>query len=61
MDYYGDIVISNDGGNTFSLVRHAANNGVGLIMGGVLIDGQNIYIGTNEGIVYSTNGGTANS
>lgn len=59
LNYYGDITISNDGGNTFSLVRHAANMGAGLIMGGVFFDGLNIYIGTNEGLLYSTNGGTS--
>lgn len=59
LNYYADIYFSNDGGNVFSLVRHAANNGVGIIMGGVFIDGLNIYIGTNEGLVYSTNGGTS--
>ena len=57
IDCYGDIVFTNDGGTTFSLVRHAANMGVGLIMGGAFFDGANIYIGTNEGIVYSANGG----
>lgn len=56
---YGDILITNDGGSTLKLVRHAANNGVGLIMGGVFFDGLNIYIGTNEGILFSTNGGTS--
>ena len=54
---YGDILFSADAGNTFTLVKHAANNGVGLIIGGVFWDGLNIYIGTNEGIIYSTNGG----
>jgi hypothetical protein len=54
---YGDILFTNDGGISFSLVRHAANMGAGLIMGGVFWDGNNIYIGTNEGIVWSQNGG----
>jgi hypothetical protein len=31
--------------------------GTGIIMGGVFWDGLNIYIGTNEGILFSTNGG----
>lgn len=56
---YGDIFFSNNGGTSFSLVKHAANNGVGLIMGGVFWDNEKIYIGTNEGIIYSTNGGTS--
>ena len=56
---YGDILFSNTGGSSFSLVKHAGNMGAGLIMGGVFWDGNNIYIGTNDGILYSTTGGTA--
>ncbi len=58
MNYYGDIVFSANGGGTFSLVKTRANNGVGLIACGVFYDGDNIYIGTNEGIFYSNNGGS---
>ena len=57
MGYYGDIVISNDGGSTFSLVKHAAYMGAGIILGGVVFDGNNIYIGTNEGIFHSSDNG----
>jgi len=57
MDYYGEIVISNDGGATFSVVADAADMGVGLIMGGVFFDGSNIYIGTNQGVYTSTDAG----
>jgi hypothetical protein len=56
---YGDILFSNNGGTSFSLVKHATNMGAGLIMGGVFWDGSTIYIGTNEGIIFSTNGGTS--
>jgi len=56
---YGDILISNDGGASFSLVETANSMGAGLILGGVFFDGQNIYIGTNDGLLYSTNGGTS--
>lgn len=59
LNYYGDIFISSDFGNTFQLVKHAANNGVGLIMGGAFFDGENIYVGTNEGVFHSSNGGLA--
>jgi len=54
---YGDILFSDDGGSSFSLVKHAANMGAGLIMGGVFWEGNNIYIGTNEGLIISTDGG----
>ena len=56
---YGDILFSNNGGMSFSLVKHTINNGAGLVMGGVLWDGNNIYIGTNEGLIVSTNGGAS--
>jgi len=56
---YGDILFSNNGGTTFTLVKHTANMGAGLIMGGVFWDGTNIYIGTNEGLITSSNSGTS--
>ena len=43
----------------FSLIKNAANSGSGITLAGVFFDGNNIYIGTNEGILYSANGGTA--
>ncbi len=55
---YGDILFSNNGGTSFTLVKHTANMGAGIIMGGVLWDGSNIYIGTNEGLITSSNGGS---
>lgn len=54
---YGDILFSDDGGASFSVVRSAANMGVGLVMGGVFWDGNDIYIGTQEGILHAANGG----
>ena len=54
---YGDILFSNDGGTSFNLVKHTANMGAGLIIGGVFWDGNNIYIGTNEGLITSSNSG----
>jgi photosystem II stability/assembly factor-like uncharacterized protein len=55
---YGDILFSANGGTSFSLVKHTANMGAGLIIGGVFWDGNNIYIGTNEGLITSSNSGT---
>jgi photosystem II stability/assembly factor-like uncharacterized protein len=56
---YGVILFSNDGGNSFKLVKKAANNGAGLILGGVFWDGNNIYIGTNDGLIKSTDSGAS--
>jgi hypothetical protein len=55
---YGDILFSDDGGSSFTLVKHAVDMGAGLIMGGVFWDGNNIYIGTNDGLITSSNAGT---
>ncbi|MBA3828148.1 MAG: T9SS type A sorting domain-containing protein [Taibaiella sp.] len=57
MGYYGSIVISNDGGGTFQNIATATSMGSGITMGGVFFDSLNIYVGTNQGIYYSTNGG----
>jgi len=57
--YYGALYISNDYGVNFSLIKNAANAGAGITIAGVFFDGNNIYIGTNEGILYSSNGGTS--
>ncbi|MEI8112746.1 MAG: T9SS type A sorting domain-containing protein [Bacteroidia bacterium] len=54
---YGVILFSNDGGASFKLVKQAANNGAGLILGGVFWDGTNIYIGTNDGLIRSSDSG----
>jgi len=57
--YYGAIYSSNNRGASFSLVKQAANNGVGLILAGTFFDGNRIVIATNEGIFHSGNGGTS--
>lgn len=55
---YGEIYFSNDGGATFTQFHTAANNGAGNVVGGVFFDGNNIYAGTNDGVLVSTNGGS---
>ncbi|MEP6749528.1 MAG: T9SS type A sorting domain-containing protein [Bacteroidota bacterium] len=57
LGYYDALYISNDFGASFSLAWTAANGGAGITVGGIFFDGNNIYIGTNEGILYSANGG----
>ncbi len=56
---YGAIYFSSNGGTSFTQIHTAANNGAGNVVGGVFFDGQNIYIGTNDGVLVSTNGGAS--
>ena len=58
ISYYGSIHFSNNGGNTFTSIHTATNMGSGNTVGGVFWDGNNIYIGTNDGVIMSSNGGT---
>jgi hypothetical protein len=55
---YGNIYFSGNGGTSFTSIHTAANSGSGNIVGGVFFDGNSIYIGTNDGVLLSTNGGT---
>lgn len=57
--YYGSLYISNNFGANFTLIKNAANAGAGIAVGGAFFDGNNIYIGTNDGILYSSNGGSS--
>ena len=59
ISYYGDLYFSADSGRTFSHAHHAVNSGAGVVVGGVLFDGNNIFVGTNDGLLVSTNGGTS--
>ena len=58
ISYYGSINFSSDSGTHFTQIHTAANSGNGVIVGGVFYDGNNIYIGTSDGLLVSTNGGT---
>lgn len=57
ISYYGEIHFSNNGGTTFTQI-HTAATAAGNVVAGVFFDGNNIYIGTNDGVLVSTNGGT---
>ncbi len=59
ISYYGEIYFSSNGGTTFTSIHTATNTGAGNVVGGVFFDGNNIYIGTNDGVLLSTNGGTS--
>jgi photosystem II stability/assembly factor-like uncharacterized protein len=59
INFYNSIYISQNAGTSFTLVRNAANAGAGITIAGVFFDGNNIYIGTNEGILFSSNGGSS--
>ncbi|MBP6824999.1 MAG: hypothetical protein KA165_00430, partial [Saprospiraceae bacterium] len=57
--YYGQIYFSNNGGNSFTLIHTALSNGSGCLVGGAFFNGNNIYLGTNDGVLVSTNGGAS--
>jgi len=59
ISYYGEIHFSSNGGNTFTSIHTATNSASGNVVGGVFWDGNNIYVGTNDGVLVSTNGGAA--
>ena len=56
--YYGEIYFSSNGGNTFTPVHTALSNGSGCLVGGAFFSGNNIYLGTNDGVLASANGGS---
>jgi len=53
---YGAIFFSSNGGTSFTQI-HTAATGAGNVVGGAFFDGSNIYIGTNDGVLVSANGG----
>lgn len=56
ISHYGALFFSSDAGTSFTQI-HTAATGAGNVVGGVFFDGNNIYIGTNDGVLVSTNGG----
>ncbi len=59
ISYYGAIYFSSNGGNNFSNIHNAVYSGAGVMVGGVFFDGNNIFIGTYDGLIISTNGGSS--
>ena len=57
ISYFGSVYFSSDGGNSFADIHDAINMGAGILVGGVFFDGQQIYIGTNDGLLVSADGG----
>ncbi|MCF8244421.1 MAG: hypothetical protein K9J37_00245 [Saprospiraceae bacterium] len=56
---YNHLFLSNDGGQTASLKWTAANSGTGILLSGAFFEGEKIWLGTNEGILFSANGGNS--
>ncbi|MFT3795163.1 T9SS type A sorting domain-containing protein [Flavobacterium sp.] len=56
ISWYNRIYFSSNGGTSFTSI-HTAATGNGIVVGGVFFDDNNIYIGTNNGVLVSTNGG----
>lgn len=53
---YSHLYLSTDGGATFNL-KFSTSSGNGCFVAGAFFDGNNIYAGTNLGLLVSTNGG----
>lgn len=55
---YSRVFFSSDGGNTFAQ-KFSTASGNGCFVAGAFFDGSNIYIGTNLGVLVSTNSGSS--
>ena len=59
LGFYGEIYFSKDGGTTFNKIYTCKDNGSGNHIAGTFFKGSDIYIGLNDGLLKSSNGGTA--
>ncbi|MDD5570313.1 MAG: T9SS type A sorting domain-containing protein [Bacteroidales bacterium] len=57
ISFYGSLYCSTNGGTNFTQFHTATDGGAGNVVGGVLFEGSNIYVGTNDGVIVSTNAG----
>ncbi|MBS1903833.1 MAG: T9SS type A sorting domain-containing protein [Bacteroidetes bacterium] len=57
MSDYNTMYWSSVGAQSFGPVYHTNNNAAGLAVGGAFYDGNNIFFGTNEGLLVSNDGG----
>ena len=56
---WSTILISTNGGTTFTPVNAPQPYGTGGLIGGVFSDGNKLYLGTSEGLMVSTNAGAS--
>ncbi len=59
ISYYDLLYYSDNGGDSFRLIHEAQNSGAGIVVGGVFFDEENIYVGTNDGVLVSGDGGNS--
>lgn len=57
--YYGSVYYSTNGGASFSNIHDATDSGAGCLVADVLFDGNQIYVGMNDGILVSSDGGAS--
>ncbi len=56
---YNQLFFSSDGGSSATQVWSASDPGAGILLSGVFWDGDAIYLGTNEGVLVSQDGGSS--
>jgi photosystem II stability/assembly factor-like uncharacterized protein len=57
ISFYGTIYLSLNSGDSFKKIHTCLNNGTGNLLGGVFFNGNSIYLGTNDGLLYSEDNG----
>lgn len=56
---YSELYFSSNGGASFTPISVALDTTNGVLICGAFFDGNTIYLGTNAGVLVSTNGGTS--